>query len=206
MTSLIIKNFFSSEELNIINSIVNDAVEKSIKISFDNQEKHNIRPNEQYVYENQGRKDIYRLQFPNKIINKLVNEINKMTGKDLMFYSVQYTEYVGDLKGSPSLGVHSDDSIIDYTLDYQLESNISWGIGINDSVYEIEDNDILLLNSVTTLHYRPVKKFKKDDYVKMLLFRFAEKDFPRYTTPKLNQDQLNKINHLFNNYYKDGDK
>lgn len=206
MSSLIIKNFFSQEELEIVNNIVNDAVNKSTKLNFDNQVKHNILPNEQYIYENQGRKDIYRIQFPDSIVNKIVNEANNLTGKDFFLYSVQYTEYVGNLNGNPSLGIHSDEGVGEYTLDYQLQSSVSWGIGINESVYEIEDNDVLLLNSITTLHYRPVKKFKNDDYVKMILFRLAEKNIPRYESPKPDQEQLDKIQYVYNNYYKENNE
>lgn len=206
MKAPIIKNFFSQDELQIVNNIINDAINKSTKINFDNQVKHNILANEQYIYENQGRKDIYRIQFPDNIVNKIISEANKITGKDFFLYSVQYTEYVGDLVGNPSLGIHSDEGVGEYTLDYQLESNISWGIGINESVYEIEDNDVLLLNSITTLHYRPVKKFKKNDYVKMILFRLTEKHIPRYESPKPGKEELDKINYIYNNYYKENNK
>jgi hypothetical protein len=202
MTYPIIKNFFSNDEVNIIKDTINNAIESSVPVYFDNQESHNIYTNEQYIYSNQGRKDIYRIKFPDHIVDKLINEINRITKKDFFLYSVQYTEYVGDLNENPSLGIHSDNGIAEYTLDYQLESNTNWAVGIDDNVYEIEDNDILLLKSITTLHYRPVKKFKKNDYIKMILFRFVEKDIPKYEKPEFDDIKLNKIQDIFNNYYK----
>lgn len=81
-------------------------------------------------------------------------------------YSLEY--------GAPRLLPHIDQSNTDFTIDYQLRSNISWPLVVENKEYLLEDNDALIFKSSDYIHWRTPTIFKKDDYVDMLFFHFID--------------------------------
>lgn len=205
MKTKIMKNVFNTFEIEQLKSTIEETLSKSTINEFEDQAKHDQDPYNQYIYLNQGRKDLYHVIFPDNINTKITNIAKELTLKDLFLCGVQYTEYVGNLNGNPSLGMHYDGGEVDFILDYQLDSNFSWGIGIEDEVYEINDNELMVLRPVSNFHYRPKKIFKKDQYLKMIFFKFMETDFSKYQPIILEKEKLDRINDIYENYYK-GDK
>jgi hypothetical protein len=57
-------------------------------------------------------------------------------------------------------------------INYQLESNTSWELGLDLQTYTLEDNSALVFNANTNVHWRTHKDFKEGEYVKMLFIRF----------------------------------
>jgi hypothetical protein len=200
------KNIFTNDEVEIINNIINDLILKNEIIKMSDQIEFKPEAKKQYIYLNQGRKDMYNIIFPENIIKKITNIANivKPIGRSKVFLSdIQYTEYVGNLNQTPSLGVHFDGGgQSDLLLDYQLSSTLTWGIGIEEEVYELEDNDLLVLTPVSKIHYRPIKNFKKDDVLKMIFFKFSSID-EFFTSKEIDNEKLNKVNDIYNNYYKE---
>lgn len=195
-------NVFSEDEIKEVKNTIKETLDKSKINEFLDQTEHDQEPYNQYIYLNQGRKDLYHIEFSHNIIDKITKIANEMFEKDLFLCGVQYTEYVGDLTGNPTLGIHYDGGDVDFILDYQLESNHTWGIAIEEDVYEINDNELMLLRPVSNLHYRPIKQFDKNHYLKMIFFKFMEKNMHTYKSNQVSKETLNKINYIFENYYK----
>lgn len=201
--SKVLKNVFTIEEVKEIKDQINQMV-SSKHVEMDNQEHFIPEPMVQYSYLNQGRRDTYEIAFSDKIIEKITNIANGLIdyGSDkVRLTSVQYTEYSGDMKGNPSLGIHFDGGQdCNLILDYQLESNISWGIGIDEDVYVISDNELLILNPVTQIHYRPIKKFNSGDLIRMIFFKFSAVG-DHFVSPTISEEKMKRIELIFNQYY-----
>jgi hypothetical protein len=108
----------------------------------------------------------------NGINAKITDLANSLSEKKLRFNSVSYA-YYSNLYGEPNLPPHFDSDSTDLIIDYQLEANISWDLGINTELYPLEDNSAIVFNPNTNIHWRPHIRFEDGDYVKMLFFRFA---------------------------------
>lgn len=97
-----------------------------------------------------------------------------LTGKDMGLSSIIFVKYSGQY-GSPNLPPHFDGDSNDLIINYQLDSNITWELGLNKSIHELENNSALIFNPNTSIHWRPILEFKENDYVKMIFFRFRDK-------------------------------
>lgn len=201
--SSILKNVFTTEEVSEIKNQINFIVNTK-HVEMENQNVFDPEPMVQYSYLNQGRRDTYGISFSPKIvqkITKIANELLEDGSESVNLTEVQYTEYSGDMKGNPSLGIHFDGGKdCNMILDYQLESNISWGIGIDEDVYTLKDNELLLLNPVTKIHYRPNKKFNSGDLTRMIFFKFSAGE-GNFFSPVISKEKMKKIEFVFNNYY-----
>ena len=107
-----------------------------------------------------------------KKIEKIVNEFSNI---NLISSGATYIEY-NNKYGDPNLPPHFDGDITDAILNFQLSSNTEWSIGLDTEIYNLEDNSGLLFHPNKNIHWRPIKKFKDGQYVKMLLFRFINSD------------------------------
>ena len=201
--SSILKNVFTTEEVSEIKNQINFIVNTK-HVEMENQNVFDPEPMVQYSYLNQGRRDTYGISFSPSVVQKITKIANKLLedgSQSVNLTEVQYTEYSGDMKGNPSLGIHFDGGKdCDMILDYQLESNISWGIGIDEEVYTLKDNELLLLNPVTKIHYRPKKKFNRGDLIRMIFFKFSTGK-SNFVSPVILEEKMKKIEFVFNNYY-----
>lgn len=201
--SSILKNVFTTEEISEIKNQINFIVNTK-HVEMENQNVFDPEPMVQYSYLNQGRRDTYGISFSPSVVQKITKIANKLLedgSQSVNLTEVQYTEYSGDMKGNPSLGIHFDGGKdCDMILDYQLESNISWGIGIDEEVYTLKDNELLLLNPVTKIHYRPKKKFNRGDLIRMIFFKFSTGK-SNFVSPVILEEKMKKIEFVFNNYY-----
>jgi hypothetical protein len=98
---------------------------------------------------------------------------------------ITYVEY-NPKYGIPSLNVHKDNGSCGLILDYQLESNISWPFGVEESVYTLKDNSILAMYPLSHYHWRPDIEWSDGDFVRLIFFEFftpglnKEEDLERY--------------------------
>ena len=106
---------------------------------------------------------------------KIQNLANSLSDKKLRFNSTSYA-YYSKAHGEPNLPPHFDSDSTDLIIDYQLEANISWDLGINTELYPLEDNSAIVFNPNTNIHWRPHRRFEDGEYVKMLFFRFIGLD------------------------------
>ena len=95
----------------------------------------------------------------------------------LTYSGTVYAEYNNKF-GKPNLPPHLDHDTNDVIINYQLSGNIKWEIGLNKKLYCLEDNSALIFNGNKEIHWRPHKIFKDDEFLKMLFFRFGNKNNP----------------------------
>jgi hypothetical protein len=104
-------------------------------------------------------------------------------------YSLKY--------GIPRLIPHKDNSNTDFTIDYQLRSNIEWPIVIENTEYILKNNDALIFKSSDYSHWRTPIIFKDDDFIDMVFFHFV--DYKRKNNTK---HPASVNNDYILNYYK----
>lgn len=200
----IIKEVFSDQQIETINKIIDQEMSSR---------KHNVfeytAPNidaapDVKIYTKQSRIDIEYLDLPKDIVDRVTELANRYTEDDpyvLIPYGAMYAEYNGKY-GNPSLGPHHDGGNCNFMLDYQLESNTQWHIGMDEEVFEVKDNEALTLYPLTYLHWRPQRKFSSNEYVKMIFFRFVKPGAPSYQIPVDSEEKKARVFNLFENYYK----
>jgi hypothetical protein len=135
-----------------------------------------------------GRIDIKYPNIPKDIVEKLWDKIKDSVDKsfvDLHYSFVIYAEYTKKSGGFPMLTPHFDGSTTSsLILDYQLESNVTWEIGVESEIFELKDNDGLFFDPLENIHYRPIKNFNDEEFVKMLFFRFDSSKPLKDKTPE----------------------
>lgn len=187
-----ITNIFSDDDLSDLNNIINNkyipTLENGEYIPFDFEIDAGID------------KNLGRLQFnlsehfknPHTSMNERLNDIAKEA-----FYAncelpwkinnVLYANYSGKY-GVPNLPPHFDGEVSDLIINYQLESNTSWDIGIGTDLYKLDNNSAVVFNANEHIHWRPHKEFTSDEYVKMIFFRFCTTPPTDYSHKTYSQD------------------
>lgn len=152
-------NIFSDEHIKILNNIISDSINENFVLDF-----------------NLGRLQITIPELPPDIVKHINKKVKSLFNiNKIILSSVQYVQYSGEY-GSPNLPPHFDGDMIDVIMDFQLSSNTQWALGIDLDVYEIQDNSAIIFNPNTNIHWRPIKKFKDKEYVKMIFFRFFDSE------------------------------
>jgi hypothetical protein len=117
-----------------------------------------------------------------KIARDYLENPNMQTGGPM------FVTYSGEY-GNPNLPAHFDGDTKDLIFNYQLSSNVLWPLGVDMGVYDLEDNDAMVFNANTHIHWRPHKEFKKGEYVTMMFLRFYDPENPSdYSYARYNQD------------------
>lgn len=147
-----INDVFSPDELARIREIIDAAVMSNVDNEL-------------------GRLQVY-FDLPNELRDR-VAQIAKDLGYDgLELSSASHVEY-NNLYGNPNLPPHFDGDTIDLIIDFQLDGNTSWDIGLNCEAYPLEDNSALVFNPNENIHWRPIKDFKDGEYLRMIFFRLC---------------------------------
>lgn len=169
------------------------AIYDSINKEFDNREVvewydsamgHEYPKDKKFIAikkEGLSRLDIDRLNLPDDVIMsaklsaiEIANKIG-VSVKDIV--GVTYVEYSPKYGGSPFLNPHKDaEGESEFILDYQLDANTDWDIGINKDIYSLNNNDALGILTTKNYHWRKKKDWNPDEYVKMLFFHIVLED------------------------------
>lgn len=125
---------------------------------------------------------------PEDIRILLLNTVNQHFNTNFStYYEVLFAQYSIEY-GTPNLPPHFDGDDTELILDYQLESNTDWPIGLDTSLYTLKDNQALAFNPNERAHWRMRKTFKDGEYVNMLFFRFyTDNDRKDYSHKRLDQ-------------------
>lgn len=140
-------------------------------------------------------------------LEKILKDLNI---NDLSVSSVTYVEY-NNKYGEPNLPPHYDGDFNELIINYQLESNTSWDVGVEKVLYKTEDNSVLVFNPNKYIHWRPIKKFNDGEYMKMLFFRLCNKDESKrndYSELRFSMDHpiYKEINDFRNSLFVVGEK
>lgn len=177
-----INNLFSDSELKYIH----DSIESS-NFKEDNSLGRIIIPNLSIKKS--------PLKTTNPIIDKVNKIVNNFSNLELSLSSTTYAEYSSKY-GQPNLPPHFDADDSKVIVNFQLESNTSWKLGLNLELYSLENNSALIFNPNTNIHWRPIKNFNKDEYVKLIFFRFY---YPNNINKTLSYSQDHEIFKDINN-------
>lgn len=139
------------------------------------------------------------LKISGKLLKKIedfasdfVGEDVKMTHNSYLSYNAKHSE---DSSITPNLPPHfdSDNYFTKLTIDYQLDSNISWPvvIDVNGELYsfDMEYGDLLVFWGAGTIHWRDPIILKKGDNCEVWTAHFAvQKDFDELNGPARNPE------------------
>lgn len=191
-----IDKLFSDDELKLLKGCIDEIV---IPLDI----------NGEYIYDNDVENEICtisrylgRLQtsgFGNKIndsiYDKAIEIAKNILGKDISLSSKTYVEY-SNKYGTPNLPPHTDGDSTELIINFQLDSNTQWDLGIGTNVYSLTDNSALVFNGNHHVHWRTHKVFKDGEYVRMIFFRFKQEsttDKP-YTRLSLDDEKYKDVN------------
>jgi hypothetical protein len=119
-----------------------------------------------------GRVETMLQDAPQRLMPMLTELASSIAEEPLEFnWPPLYVEYNAKY-GAPILPPHVDGDFNELIIDYQLESNTRWPIGVNLELYPLEDNEAIIFNPNTNIHWRTHKDFQQGEYVRMLFFRF----------------------------------
>lgn len=162
--NVIIKNVLTQEEIDQLYS----AISKSEK---------------KYIFE-RFYQSISDFNLPENIRKKIVGYCEQVSGEtDLDIEEYQFSKYKlitredGSL-GNPVLFPHYDETFPEprFTFDYQIKSNTSWPLVVEEKEFALSDNEALTFSGTHQIHWRVKKKFKDDDFVDMLFCHIKKKD------------------------------
>ena len=154
-------------------------------------------------YNHIGRRDIEVFPMPDGIVEKF-NELTQFFPEGFQYelhnFNIMYVEYSGEF-GIPKLGPHYDGGGTSYMINYQIDSNIDWTVGIGRQGYDIKDNEALLFCPTEDLHWRPKIKFRKDQYLSLLFLRYDRT--PKVKVPKIKytEQEVEEIKNIIETYY-----
>lgn len=152
-----IENFLSPEELAAIDNILTN-------------EDMWAQRSDRKVDKNLGRV-MYTISLPENIRKNIIQRAEAIFGKKLDGFGINFVDYDGKY-GTPNLVPHFDGDNNSVIIDYQYKSNTSWGLAVNTTVFEMNDNDALIFNPNEYPHWRPHKKFEEGEFVTMIFIRF----------------------------------
>lgn len=167
----IIKNFFTPEEVEVIQAII-----KYQKTAKDLGE----------FYSPMILSELSRMQievmYPEHIRRKLEVFASEMVGEEVFMYHNSYLSYNKDHNSisNPKLPVHydSDNYFSKLTMDYQLGANIDWPIVIEGESFNLQYGDLLVFWGAGQVHWREPVLFKEGDNTEVLTMHFStRKDF-----------------------------
>jgi hypothetical protein len=160
MTSPLINNLFTDEEI----SVINQAAEKALSLGT-----------VQHYLEPVCRKD-YILDLPKEILDKVYNIALKNFKLDVeLLYPHKATLAVHKADFSPGrsdiqLATHVDSSTCGMIIDYCLSTNLGWPIGIDQDAYILEENQAIILHANTEYHWRPMIDIAPDTDYQLIFF------------------------------------
>ena len=160
-----IVDFFKKESTKIADKINKKPLLKNQSL----QPYHEFRE----IQNQYGRICITGIKMPDGLTEQLNKLVSKLFNKELVGHLSLCVEY-NSKYGIPNLPPHFDGDDTEIIVNYQLDSNTSWGCGVNTTVFEMENNSALIFSPNANVHWRPHKEFQWGEFVKMIFFRFVD--------------------------------
>jgi hypothetical protein len=129
---------------------------------------------------------VYTISLTDILANSIHQKVQDIVGHVVPHLSSAVFVDYNAWYGQPNLPPHFDGDNNSVIVDYQYKSNTSWGLGVNTTVYEMQDNKAVIFNPNEYPHWRPHKTFDDGQYVTMGFFRFGgDQD---YSSMRFSQD------------------
>jgi hypothetical protein len=172
-----VNDIFTPSQVESLNEIVDRLVIPKVDNSPGSQYVSSINNNGTGVCEELGRLQVSDIWSSEELLKKINQIVRSLTDTPLSLKHSMYVEY-SNKYGIPNLPPHFDKDDGDLIVNYQLKSNTSWGVGVGLDIYDLEDNSAVVFNGNTHIHWRPHKQFKDKDYIRMIFFRFHNRENP----------------------------
>lgn len=168
------KNFLNDIEIEELKQYVLDQISYRKTVSFNKD--LNVDTNIAVIQKHVGRLIMHfnLHKIPESIYQKVYNYALELD-KDCVPYAFIFSRY-SNKYGVPKLLPHTDNANTDFTIDYQLDSNIGWSINVDNKNYNLLNNDALIFASSDLMHWREPRNFLDSEYVDMIFFHFINKD------------------------------
>jgi hypothetical protein len=187
----IIENVFSEEEIRKIKELRDTSKTVSVSKRWPGREVRPL-PNIDLL--------------PEQIKKKLTDVAEYYYGKPLKLHAVAFGRYSKEF-GAPRLGPHIDEVPSQFTLDYQLDGNISWPLNVEGKEYLLKNNNAIVFEGEIVLHWRPDRQFKDGEFLDLMWFQFLDDNHwsykyelrPDYNNfKKMLREKLNKWKDVYN--------
>lgn len=163
-TNTIIKNVLTDSEIDELY----DAIDKSVK---------------NYIHE-EFYQSVSDFKLPDHIKSKIIKYCEDVSGEtDLDIEEYQFSKYTKIVKddgsvGNPKLFPHYDETFLEprFTFDYQIKSNTSWPLVVEEKEFNLSDNEALTFSGTHQIHWRIKKKFKDGEFIDMLFCHIKKKN------------------------------
>lgn len=120
-----------------------------------------------------------------KDIEEVMDEIAKpLYEEELHLAHYNYIDYNlehGDGQYAPSLAPHIDNSEDVVTFNYMLDGNIDWDLYVDGERYTLRKGQAVVFSALNQPHFRPKRKWKEGEFVKIISFDYSPPDDFRFT-------------------------
>jgi hypothetical protein len=153
--NLIVENVLTQQEI--------DQIYREIDRAYDS-----------YIMERYGQK-ISNFRMPQSALDKIVKISEEISGVNgLVLEAYQFSRYEKFVKpdgvvSMPKLIPHYDSFPEPrFTFDYQIKSNTSWPLVVEDKELTLEDNQALTFSGTHQIHWRTEKDFQDGEFIDMI--------------------------------------
>jgi hypothetical protein len=181
MINTIVRKFFSDEDLQVIKDVFLDNISIRGFENNDNCEYVDMlnvigQPHlGRFIVKTQYSVDgVSQISLPESILKKVDEYVESNNPYDVPLSRVGASFVRYDKKyGIPNLGPHIDLGHTGVIVDFQLDSSTDWALGIDDEVYHLDDNSLVLFDALRQYHWRPEQEFEEDDFVSLIFFEYG---------------------------------
>lgn len=192
------------DEINtIVDSVLTDDEISTLYSIIENSEKG-------YLMELFNQK-ISDFTLPEEISKKIIAKCEELSGEsDLEITEYQFSRYekIVNEDGSvrnPNLFPHYDGTFPEprFTFDYQIGGNTTWPLVVENTVFELKNNQALTFSGTHQIHWRSKKDFKDGERIDMIFFHLRKKGAKKKDISVL--ETMNKKQAKFKEIYNQGD-
>jgi hypothetical protein len=158
----IVDSVLTDEEIKTIYSIIEDSRKTYLMELFNQQ--------------------ISDFQIPEEISKKIIKKCEELSGEsnlEISEYQFSTYEKIKDEDGkvrNPLLFPHYDSTFPEprFTFDYQIGGNTTWPLVVEDTVFELKNNQALTFSGTHQIHWRLKKDFKEGERIDMIFFHLRK--------------------------------
>jgi hypothetical protein len=165
-----------NETNTIIENVLTDNEIKELYYAIDD----SVRS---YVHE-KFYQSVSDFKLPDHIRQKIIKYCEDISGEtDLDIEEYQFSKYKKIIKddgtiGNPILFPHYDETFPEprFTFDYQIKSNTSWPLVVEEKEFALLDNQALTFSGTHQIHWRVKKNFCDGEFIDMLFCHIKKKN------------------------------